>query len=127
MPPVKLAATSTSPLWRRLTTLLIGLLLVALGVAMTIRGEIGVAPYDVVITGLAERSGLDIGLAAMALPLVFVALGVVLGGRPGPGTVLAILLVGPALHLILDVLPEVTASSHGSPSSASGCSWSPPG
>jgi uncharacterized membrane protein YczE len=109
MPRVKLAATSTSPVSRRLLTLVIGLVLVALGVAMTIRGEIGVAPYDVVITGLAERSGLDIGLAAMALPLVFVALGVALGGRAGPGTVLAILLVGPTLHVILDALPEVTA------------------
>ncbi|MFP5255644.1 MAG: YczE/YyaS/YitT family protein [Acidimicrobiia bacterium] len=100
------AATPDSSIRRRLGTLALGLVLVATGVAMTIRGELGVAPYDVLTTGLSEATGLDIGLAAMLLPLLFTVLGWLLGRRPGPGTVLAVLLVGPILGLVLDLLPE---------------------
>jgi uncharacterized membrane protein YczE len=100
-----LAATPDSSVARRLSTFAIGLVLVGSGVAMMIRAEIGVAPYDVVLTGLADLTGLDIGVAAMLLPLGFTLLGWALGRPPGPGTVLAVLLVGPILGTVLDALP----------------------
>ena len=100
-----LAASPDSPVARRLATLAIGLVLVGSGVALMIRAEIGVAPYDVLSTGLAELLGVDIGLAAMLLPMAFTALGWALGRRPGPGTLLAVLFVGPILGTVLDALP----------------------
>jgi uncharacterized membrane protein YczE len=102
-----LASTPQSPLLRRLGTLLIGLAFVGGGVALTIAAEIGVAPYDVLSTGLAHTFDIEIGIAAMILPLVFVALGLALGGKVGPGTVVAVLLVGPILGVVLHALPEV--------------------
>jgi uncharacterized membrane protein YczE len=104
--PVTLAARPDSPLLRRLATLFTGLVLVGTGVALTITAEIGVAPYDVLSTGIAETFGIDIGIAAMILPCIFAGLGWALGGRVGPGTVLSVLFVGPILGLVLDVLPE---------------------
>ena len=101
-----LAASPDSPLARRLATVAVGLVLVASGVALMIRGEIGVAPYDVLTTGLAKLTGLPVGATAMALPVVFTALGWGLGRRPGPGTVLAVLLVGPMLGLVLSAIPH---------------------
>ena len=100
-----LASTAESPVARRLGTLSLGLVLVAVGVAITIRAEVGVAPYDVLTTGVVDLTGIPIGIAAMLLPLVFVGLGLLLGGRPGPGTILAVLLVGPILGVVLDALP----------------------
>jgi uncharacterized membrane protein YczE len=100
-----LAATPDSSVARRLGTLALGLVLVGSGVAVTIRAEVGVAPYDVLTTGLVALSGIPIGIAAMLLPLAFVIVGVLIGGRPGPGTVLAVLLVGPILGATLDLLP----------------------
>lgn len=94
---------------RRAVTLLVGLLLVASGVAAMITAELGVAPYDVVITGLVEVTGLPIGIAAMVLPVVFTGLGFALGGRVGPATLLAVLCVGPMLQVVLDLLPAVDA------------------
>jgi len=94
---------------RRVATFGTGLVLVAVGVACTITAELGVAPYDVLSTGLVELLGIPIGLAAMLLPLAFVVLGRSLGARLGPGTVLAVLLVGPMLGAVLDVLPEPEA------------------
>jgi uncharacterized membrane protein YczE len=92
---------------RRVGTLLAGLLCVAVGVACMIDAELGVAPYDVTSTGISELLGIPIGLAAVLLPAVFVAVGVALGGRLAGGTILCVLLVGPMLGLVLDVLPEV--------------------
>lgn len=101
-----LAATAVTPLARRLSTLGVGLVLVATGVALMIRAEIGVAPYDVLTTGLADLTGLEIGITAMILPLAFTLAGWALGGRVGPGTVIAVLVVGPILGVVLDVLPD---------------------
>jgi uncharacterized membrane protein YczE len=100
-----LAATADSSVARRLGTLTFGLVLVGVGVAVTIRAEVGVAPYDVLTTGLVALTDIPIGIAAMLLPAVFVAIGLLIGGRPGPGTALAVLLVGPILGLALDALP----------------------
>lgn len=80
-------------------------MLVGVGVAITIRAELGVAPYDVLTTGLVALTGIPISIAAMLLPLAFVAIGLLLGGHHGAGTVLAVLLVGPILGLALDALP----------------------
>ena len=89
--------------------MLTGFVLVGTGVALTIAAEVGVAPYDVLSTGLADTTGLEIGVAAMVLPLFFVVGGLALGGNGGPGTVLAVLLVGPILGTVLEALPEVEA------------------
>lgn len=106
---MSLAATAETPVLRRLTILLVGLALVAAGVAFTIRAEVGVAPYDVLTTGLADASGVDVAWAAMALPLLFTLLGWFLGRRPGPGTLLAVLLVGPMLGVVLAAVAEQSA------------------
>lgn len=101
-----LASTPESPLSRRLLTLGVGLVLVAVGVALMITAELGVAPYDVLTTGLAATTGIEIGIAAMILPLVFTVLGWALGGRVGPGTAIAVVVVGPVLGLVLELLPD---------------------
>jgi uncharacterized membrane protein YczE len=86
-----------------------GIAVVATGVALTIRADLGVAPYDVLTTGLTATTGLPIGVTAMVLPAIFVAIGLLLGGRPGPGTVIATLSVGPILGAALHLVPEVAS------------------
>lgn len=91
---------------RRYGVHLAGLVGVGTGVALTIRAELGVAPYDVVTTGMHELLGIPIGAAAVLLPLLFLGLGVAVGGRVGPGSALAVALVGPVLGAVLQVLPD---------------------
>jgi uncharacterized membrane protein YczE len=98
-----------APLARRLLVQLGGVVLVATGVALMIDAELGVAPYDAVTTGMHEQLGIPIGLAAVLLPAIFVGLGLLAGGRVGPGTLFDLVLVGPILGLILDALPAVHA------------------
>ena len=112
----------------RLAVQLLGLVAVATGVACTIRAELGVAPYDVVTTGMHELLDIPIGVAAMLLPLVFLVLGRALGGRVGVGSVLDVVLVGPVLGLVLDRAPGDRGDwLHGSDCSASASSASPAG
>ena len=106
---MRLASTPESPVARRLGTLAIGFALVGGGVAMMIRGQVGVAPYDVLTTGVAAALGIAVGAAAMIVPLVFVAMAWSLGRRPGPGTALAVVLVGPTIGLALTAVPHVEA------------------
>jgi uncharacterized membrane protein YczE len=96
---------------RRLGVQVAGMVLVSSGVASMIRSELGVAPYDVVTTGLHERIGMPIGVAAVLLPILFAGVGLAMGGRNriGLGTLLDTVLVGPLLGLVLHVLPEVEA------------------
>lgn len=84
-------------------------MLVGAGVSLTIRASLGVAPYDVLITGLAGIAGVPIGVAALAASLAFMAAGAALGGRIGPGTVMAAAAVGPAVQLGLELAPPVEA------------------
>jgi uncharacterized membrane protein YczE len=106
MPTLVTAETSLA---RRVVLQLIGVVVVATGVALTIDAELGVAPYDVVTTGMHQRFGIPIGVGAVLLPLVFLGLGLLLGGKVGPGTVLDVAVVGPLLGVALHVLPEVHA------------------
>ncbi|NLD75130.1 MAG: hypothetical protein GX643_00535 [Acidimicrobiales bacterium] len=104
------AASTRAPGDRRavppgMATLFIGLVLLATGIALSIRAEIGVAPFDVVTTGIVSVTGIEIGIAAMLTPLAFIALSLVLGGRMRVGTLLSVVLVGPVLGLVLRVLP----------------------
>lgn len=104
-----LAAAADAPVARRLGTLAVGIVGVAVGVALMIRAEIGVAPYDVLSTGVAATFDIPIGAAAMVVPVVFVGLGLLLGGRLGIGTAVATVSVGPVLGVVLDRVPEVEA------------------
>ena len=94
---------------RRIALLLAGFTLVGSGVAAMITAELGVAPYDVMVTGLVEVTGLPIGLVAMIIPIVFTLVGFLLGGRVGPATLLSVLCVGPILQVVLELMPELDA------------------
>lgn len=98
-----------SSLPHRLAVQLAGIVVVATGVALTIQAELGVAPYDVVTTGVHERFDIPLGLAAVLLPVAFVAVGAALGGQVGIGTALDVALVGPVLGVVVELLPHVEA------------------
>ena len=69
----------------------------ATGVAMIITGEIGVAPYDVLTTGIAEPPASRSASPPCSCRSASRCSDGLLGRAPGPGTLLAVLLVGPIL------------------------------
>jgi uncharacterized membrane protein YczE len=76
----------------------------ALGGAIIIRGRVGAAAPDLCMLAIAERTGRTNGTVRLAMEGSWIALGWLLGGTIGVGTVLTGLLIGPALHFWIELL-----------------------
>jgi uncharacterized membrane protein YczE len=90
---------------RRLAQLLIGLFLYGLGIALIVRGEIGVAPWDVLTQGIDSHTHLGFGLITVLMSVVVLLLWIPIRQRPGIGTFLNALLVGPSADVGLWLIP----------------------
>jgi len=74
-----------------------------------VNAQLGVAPYDVLVTGLTEVTGLPFGVISILLASVWIGIGCLLGVRPGVGTVVLTLAVGPLFDLGFAIAPEPDA------------------
>lgn len=92
---------------RQLSRLLPGLAAAGLGIALVVRSDLGLGPWDVLHQGIAERTGISMGMVVLAVGVIVLATWVPLRQRPGLGTVLNVVLVGTTLDLCLRVLPEL--------------------
>ncbi len=85
----------------RVVQLLVGLGISATGIWLTIRAALGVAPWEVLHIGLADRFGVGVGTASIAVGALLVAVVAALGVRPGIGTVLNVATIGVVLNVLL--------------------------
>jgi uncharacterized membrane protein YczE len=90
---------------QRLFQLFWGLWLYGLSMAMMLRANLGLDPWDVLHQGLAPRFGLSFGMTVNLLGAVVLLLWWPMRQRPGIGTVLNILVIGTAVDLCLPFLP----------------------
>lgn len=95
-------------LTRRLGQLLVGLFLYGIAIALMVRAGIGVSPWDVLAQGVSYKTGIPFGLVTNLVGLVVLAFWIPLRQRPGLGTVLNVLLVGPSAQLGLGIIPQQT-------------------
>lgn len=100
-----IAAASRRELVERLTQLLSGLILYGAAMALMVRAGIGVAPWDVLAVGIADRTGLGFGVVTCLVAAVVLLLWIPLRQRLGIGTVLNAVLIGPSADLTLGVVP----------------------
>jgi uncharacterized membrane protein YczE len=94
---------------RRLVQLFAGLLLYGASLAFLLRAGLGLAPWDVLHQGLAERTGATVGSMVIAVSFLVLLAWIPLRQRPGVGTIANALLVGVSLDLTMLVLGEVDA------------------
>jgi uncharacterized membrane protein YczE len=90
---------------RRLFQLVWGLLLYGFSMALMLRANLGLDPWDVLHQGLADRLGLSFGMTVNLLGAVILLLWIPLWQRPGLGTLANILLIGTAVDISLMILP----------------------
>ncbi|MDQ2837535.1 MAG: hypothetical protein M3Y42_08150 [Actinomycetota bacterium] len=81
-----------------------GIALCGVATGMYISAGLGPGPRDGLMTGLARRSGLSIRLTRTLIELSVLALGWLLGGTVGIGTVLFAVCIGPLSQLFLRLL-----------------------
>ena len=88
-------------LWMRIALLLLGVVGNGLATALYIGSQFGRGPRDGLMTGLARRTGWSLRLVRTGLEITVVALGLLLGGVLGLGTVLYALAIGPLTQAML--------------------------
>lgn len=93
---------------KRILSLLFGLFLYSLGAVITIRANIGYAPWEVFHVGIAQKTGISIGTAVILAGVVIVGIVLVLGEKIGLGTICNMALIGIFMDLIfmIDIIPK---------------------
>jgi uncharacterized membrane protein YczE len=94
---------------RRLSQLFAGLLLYGISLAMLLRAELGLAPWDVLHQGLARITGASVGTMVIVVSFVVLLFWIPLRQPPGFGTFANAIVVGIAVDVTLLVLGPVDA------------------
>ncbi|GEO96905.1 membrane protein YczE [Kocuria turfanensis] len=92
---------------RRLVQLYAGLVLYGITMALFVRAELGVIPWDVLHQGLSRQLGVSMGTVVIAVSLLLLLVWIPLRERPGIGTLSNAVVVGLVLDATLAVLPPV--------------------
>ncbi|MER6692565.1 YczE/YyaS/YitT family protein [Streptomyces minutiscleroticus] len=97
------------PLVHRLVRLYAGLALYGASAALLVEAGLGLEPWGVLHQGLAERTGLSIGVVSIAVGAAVLLLWIPLRQRPGLGTVSNVFVVGLAMDATLALVPDARA------------------
>lgn len=90
---------------RRAVQLLFGLFCYGFAIGMMIQAHLGVSPWDVLGQGAAGQAGISFGVASILIGALVLLLWIPLRQKPGIGTVLNVLLVGPSAEVCLALMP----------------------
>lgn len=91
---------------RRLPRLLAGLVLCGIAFGGIIGADLGLDPWDVLHQGIAERTGVPIGLVTTLVGFVVLFAWIPLRERIGLGTIANVFIIGTVVDRVLAVLPE---------------------
>ncbi|WP_326664421.1 membrane protein YczE [Streptomyces sp. NBC_00385] len=94
-------------LTRRLIQLYAGLALYGASSALLVVAGLGLEPWGVLHQGLAERTGISIGVVSIIIGAIVLLVWIPLRQRPGLGTVSNVFAVGLAMDGTLALVPEV--------------------
>lgn len=90
---------------RRFVNLVIGLVLFGAGIGLMLQSGLGVAPWDVLHQGLAERFGLTVGVWSIIVSMAILVCWLPLREPYGVGTVLNAVIIGIVIDLTVRLVP----------------------
>lgn len=94
----------------RLAQVLGGIALVGIGSGLYLTTNLGPGPRDGLMTGIHERTGIAVTPVRLSIEVIVLAIGWLLGGVVGVGTVLFALLIGPSVGYGLRLVGWVAGS-----------------
>ncbi|MFG2053674.1 YitT family protein [Micromonospora sp. NPDC048930] len=100
-----------SALPTRVGLLVLGILLNGVATGLYLGARLGPGPRDGLMTGLAAR-GLPVGRVRTGIELAVLAVGWLLGGTVGPGTLLYALSIGPLAQFLIPRLAVPVSGRH---------------
>ena len=90
-------------LWVKIPVLALGCAILAYGMTIVIKSEAGTGPNDLVAVVLSDKSRKKFSVVRISVDVAFVAIGWMLGGTFGIGTVICAFLVGPVAGVFLPI------------------------
>ena len=100
---------STENLSLQLFYVFFGIMLVGFGSALYITCGLGTGPRDGLMTGLHYKTGVRVGRVRLAIEIIALSVGALLGGSLGIGTALFALLIGQSVAISLGVVDRITS------------------
>ena len=91
---------------RRVAQLLGGLFLYGFAIAMMIRAGLGIAPWDVLSQGIVLHTGINYAVVTNVIGALVLLLWIPIRQKPGIGTVVNVLMIGPSIEVGLALLPQ---------------------
>jgi uncharacterized membrane protein YczE len=91
----------------RVGLLVVGSVVIAAGVAVMLWSRLGPGPLDVFIGAVRVRTGLSLTLAVWLVIASLIGVAWLLGRRPGPGTLVSPLIVGPTMQAFVALLDGI--------------------
>jgi uncharacterized membrane protein YczE len=95
-----------SALWVQIAMMLGAVVLNAISTVLYIGAGLGPGPRDGLMTGLVARTGLSVRLVRTSIEATVLAVGWLLGGTVGIGTVVYAFGIGPLVQLVLRLTPR---------------------
>lgn len=91
---------------RRILQLAVGLFLYGIGIALMVRGAVGLSPWDVLSQGISLQTGIPFGWVTVLISMVVLCLWIPIRQKPGIGTIANAILVGIFADMGLIAIPE---------------------
>lgn len=88
---------------------LIGIAFVGIGSSLYITCGLGPGPRDGTMTGIHQKTGIRVGRVRLGIEVTVLAIGSLLGGTVGVGTLLFALLIGESIAISLGVVARLTS------------------
>lgn len=92
------------PSGRQVLLLLLGCVVLGVGVSLLLLADLGSDGYSTLVNGISLRSGLSFAVVNLLVGAALVVMAAVRRVRPGPGTVVQVVLVGVVVSVCLDLL-----------------------
>ncbi len=93
------------PAWERWLQLMGGIAIFGLAVPLMIRSGLGLGPWDAFHYGLHRLTGMSVGLAIILVGIVIVGATYLIKVRPGPGTIVNMILIGVFADIAMLFIP----------------------
>lgn len=107
-------------MWARVALMVFGIVLNAVAGGLYIGSQLGPGPRDGLMTGFARRTGWSIRLVRTSIEVLVLAIGWLLGGPVGLGTVAYAVLIGPLVQFFLPRLTVPLDLAHATPTGGAG-------
>ena len=98
---LRVMVNAGSPMALRLVAVVLGCGILAFGMTIVIKSEAGTGPNDLVAVVISDKRRWKFGVVRIVVDICFAAIGFLLGGTIGVGTIVCVAVVGPVAQLFM--------------------------